>query len=59
MAENETPYKSNKLALKSAGDYGNKPITSILTEFIKELGILRLSNQTSYESISDSISHYL
>ena len=34
--ENETPYKSNKLALKSAGDYGNKPITSILTEFIKE-----------------------
>ena len=34
--ENETPYKSNKLALKSAGDYGNKPITSNLTEFIRE-----------------------
>ena len=34
--KNETPYKSNKLALKSAGDYGNKPITSALTEFIKE-----------------------
>ena len=34
--KNRTPYKSNKLALKSAGDYGNKPITSILTEFIKE-----------------------
>ncbi len=33
--ENKTPYKSNKLALKSAGDYGNKPITSVLTEFIK------------------------
>lgn len=33
--ENETPYKSNKLALRSAGDYGNKPITSVLTEFIK------------------------
>ena len=33
--ENETPYKSNKLALKSAGDYGNKPITRALTEFIK------------------------
>ena len=33
--ENETPYKSNKLALRSAGDYGNKPITSTLTEFIK------------------------
>ena len=30
-----TSYKSNKLALKSAGDYGNKPITSALTEFIK------------------------
>ena len=32
---NETSYKSNKLALKSAGDYGNKPITRALTEFIK------------------------
>ena len=38
MAENETKYKSNKLALKSAGDYGNKPITSALTEFIKGWG---------------------
>ena len=34
--KNRTPYKSNKLALKSAGDYGNKPITSALTEFIRE-----------------------
>lgn len=33
---NKTNYKSNKLALKSAGDYGNKPITRSLTEFIKE-----------------------
>ncbi len=33
--KNRTPYKSNKLALKSAGDYGNKPITRALTEFIK------------------------
>ncbi len=32
---NETNYKSNKLALKSAGDYGYKPITRSLTEFIK------------------------
>ena len=32
--KNETPYKSNKLALKSAGDYGNKPITSALTKFV-------------------------
>ena len=34
--KNLTPYKSNKLALRSAGDYGNKPITSILTMFIKD-----------------------
>ena len=34
-SKNETPYQSNKLALKSAGDYGNKPITRILTEFVK------------------------
>ena len=33
--KNLTSYKSNKLALKSAGDYGYKPITSTLTEFIK------------------------
>ncbi len=32
---NKTKYKSNKLALKSAGDYGNKPVTRALTEFIK------------------------
>ena len=34
-SENETPYRSSKLALKSAGDYGHKPITSALTGFIK------------------------
>ena len=33
--QNETPYKSSNLALKSAGNYGNKPITSVITEFIK------------------------
>ena len=33
--ENETRYRSNKLALKSAGDYGDKPITSVLTEFLR------------------------
>ena len=32
---NETTYNSNKLALGSAGDYGNKPITSSLTAFIR------------------------
>lgn len=34
-SENETQYRSNKLALRSAGDYGNKPTTSALTEFIR------------------------
>ena len=33
--KNETKYKSKKLALKSAGDYGHKPITNAFTEFIK------------------------
>ncbi len=33
--ENPTPYRSKKLALKSAGDYGHKPITSDLTDFIQ------------------------
>ena len=34
--ENETPYNSNELALGSAGNYGNKPITRALAEFIKK-----------------------
>lgn len=33
--KNRTDYKSNKLALRSAGDYGAKPVTNTLTEFIK------------------------
>ena len=33
--KNETRYKSNKLALRSAGDYGNKPVTNALMDFIK------------------------
>lgn len=33
--DNQTEYKSNKLALRSAGDYGYKPATNALTEFIK------------------------
>lgn len=33
--KNETTYKSKKLALTSAGDYGNKPATGALTEFIR------------------------
>ena len=32
---NETSYKSNTLALRAAGDYGVKPVTNALAEFIK------------------------
>ena len=32
--KNETTFKSEKLALKSAGEYGNKPVTRALTEYI-------------------------
>ena len=34
--EDDTKYNSNKLALGSAGNYGNKPITRTLAEFIKK-----------------------
>ena len=37
--ENETSYKPSTLALTAAGDYGIKPITSALAEFIKRVGI--------------------
>lgn len=33
--KHQTSYASDKLALKSAGDYGNKPVTLMLTDFIK------------------------
>lgn len=33
--KNLTKYKSNKLALRSAGDYGYKPTTSALAKFIQ------------------------
>lgn len=33
--QNSITYRSKKLALKSAGDYGYKPVTSALTEFIR------------------------
>ena len=35
---NKTTYESNKLALGSAGDYGNKTIIRALTEFIRGWG---------------------
>ena len=31
----QTKYRSNQLALESAGDYGDRPVTSALTKFIK------------------------
>ena len=34
--ENELKYNSNELALRSAGNYGNKPVTRTLAEFIKK-----------------------
>ncbi|MSP14870.1 MAG: hypothetical protein EXR62_18165 [Chloroflexi bacterium] len=33
--QNATSYRSNNLALKSAGDYGNKPVTSAISKFIR------------------------
>jgi predicted ATPase len=36
--KNTTTYKSDKLALRSAGDYGHKPITNVLTKFIRGWG---------------------
>jgi len=34
-ASNQITYKSHQMALKSAGDYGNKPVTNSLKEFIR------------------------
>ena len=34
--KNETRYRSSKLALRTAGDYGKKPVTSALTEFMQD-----------------------
>ena len=42
---NETDYKSSKLALQSAGDYGSKPITSALTKFIKSWGFYNFRSE--------------
>lgn len=33
---NSIEYRANKLALKSAGDYGDKPITNALRDFIRD-----------------------
>ena len=33
--KNATRYRSDKLALRSAGNYGDKPVTNVLMEFMK------------------------
>ena len=40
---NETTYKSKKLALKSAGDYGNKPSYKRFDGLHRTMEVLRLS----------------
>ena len=34
-AQRKTKYRSDKLALRSAGNYGDKPVTNALMEFMK------------------------
>lgn len=41
--ENGTPYNSFGLALESAGNYGNKPVTHAFAEFIKEWQLYNFS----------------
>jgi predicted ATPase len=40
--KNSIDFRSKKLALKSAGDYGDKPITKALAEFIHDLELYDL-----------------
>jgi len=49
-----TPYRPTKprLALKSAGDYGDKPITSALTEFIQNWGFYYLKPEEMRRGIA-------
>lgn len=63
--KNEIPYNSNKLALESAGNYGNKPITHDLAEFIKELRFydfdtcfIRQESDMSFSSSESEIREY-
>ena len=51
--EGETPYNSNELALGSAGNYGNKPITRALADFIKEWKLYRFSIDVIRNILSD------
>ena len=49
--ENETKYSSNELALGSAGNYGIRPVTRALAEFIKRWQF--------YDFVPDDIRSYL
>ena len=53
--ENETNYNSNELALGSAGNYGNKPITRALAEFMKEWKFYDFSPDLIRSSLTRSI----
>lgn len=53
--ENGTPYNSDELALRSAGNYGNKLITRALAEFIKEWKFYDFSPDLIRSSLTRSI----
>lgn len=53
--ENGTPYNSDELALKSAGNYGNKLITRALAEFMKEWKFYDFSPDLIRSSLTRSI----
>ena len=53
--ENGTPYNSDELALRSAGNYGNKPITRALAEFMKEWEFYNFSPDLIRNSLTRSI----
>ena len=53
--ENKTPYNgANKLALWSAGDYGEKPITNALAKFMKNWIILHFRVDTIRQDFAKS-----
>ena len=51
--ENDTTYNSDELALESAGNYGNKPVTHAFAEFIKEWQFYDFSTDSIRASLPD------
>ena len=51
--EGRTLYNANELALGSAGNYGNKPITRAVADFIKEWKLYRFSTDAIRIILSD------